>query len=671
MRGLIYLVVNLAVSSAFSGNGVNTTIIDVAKSKTIQDINRDAGSKGDDILLPPPANPARQRQRQRSAINDASHLWTSPIAYVLDKSLEMNARGVILKAITQFKLKTCIDFKPRTAENYYLSFVKLDGCFSYIGKTIENGQGISIGSFCDELSTVEHEILHALGFFHEQSRYDRNNFVTIQFDNVLEGRENNFEIIPKNQSTDNGVPYDFWSVMHYGKNAFTNGNGPTIVTKDPKFQDIIGQRYGISHKDNLELNRLYECNSRVVKNLFCDFSNGAMCEMTRCGTRSTGWTLVASVPSGPSTDHTSLSTGNNTTSNGQVGAHFMHASTVAAGLGDSAWLETPRMMPSGMCHVQCLQFYYFHSGNQSDQLNIWLREFKNEADLIGTNRFVKQITGRTSHWQIMHVPLNATKPYQVVFEVRKGNGISEGGFSIDDVNLSGTECPHFTMQLNNFERLQNESNFGHVIYSPQLYSRGGYSYRVGITLSKTYFGLYVQLLSGKNDANLEWPVPQRQVTFQMVDQQPDLRERMSKERSFTSGMATFGNGFLLWDNPRIVGTPFQDGDGQTRYEGPKIGIQNYADLEEMKYLSFLKGASAVFTFRIEDLTPLVNGSALPCPKVEQEPVPNPPIQRIGAPCSQISPITTPTPDNSIFSSAPGMMATPVFALLLALFCFML
>lgn len=73
------------------------------------------------------------------------------------------------------------------------------------------------------------------------------------------GRENNFKIVPKNISTDNGVSYDYWSVLHFGKNAFTNGNGSTVITRDPKFQDIIGQRYGMSPKDVLELNRLYDC----------------------------------------------------------------------------------------------------------------------------------------------------------------------------------------------------------------------------------------------------------------------------------------------------------------------------------------------------------------------------------------------------------------------------
>lgn len=254
-----------------------------------------------------------------------------------------------------------------------------------------------------------------------------------------------------------------------------------------------------------------------------------------------------------------------------VGADFMHASLESAELGESDWLETSVLMPSGTCNVQCLQFYYFHSGNNTDQLDIWLREFQSESDETGTTRLVKQITGhsqappfaqsalysrfiqysyvsaassggRTSHWQIAHVPLNATKPSQVVLGVRKGNGTSDGGFSIDDINLSGTECPHFTMQLNNFERLLKESDFGDSIHGPRLYSKGGYSYRFGILLYKTHFGMYVQLLSGKNDSNLEWPVPRRQVTFQMVDQQPDLRERMSKERSFTSDLSTFGNG---------------------------------------------------------------------------------------------------------------------------------
>ena len=48
-------------------------------------------------------------------------------------------------------------------------------------------QDISIGSGCESLGVAAHEILHALGFFHEQSRIDRDNYVTVNFENVQGG----------------------------------------------------------------------------------------------------------------------------------------------------------------------------------------------------------------------------------------------------------------------------------------------------------------------------------------------------------------------------------------------------------------------------------------------------------------------------------------------------
>lgn len=80
----------------------------------------------------------------------------------------------------------------------------------------------------------------------------------------FQGHEFNFETIGSENSTTHGVPYDYWSVMHYGKNAFSNGNGSTIITIDPKYQDIIGQQLGMSPTDAQELNLLYKC-SKCLK----------------------------------------------------------------------------------------------------------------------------------------------------------------------------------------------------------------------------------------------------------------------------------------------------------------------------------------------------------------------------------------------------------------------
>lgn len=78
------------------------------------------------------------------------------------------------------------------------------------------------------------------------------------------GFENNFEKVSEASSTTNGVPYDYMSVMHYGKNAFSNGNGSTIITKDPQFQDVIGQRLEMSPSDVRELNLLYKCSKCLL-----------------------------------------------------------------------------------------------------------------------------------------------------------------------------------------------------------------------------------------------------------------------------------------------------------------------------------------------------------------------------------------------------------------------
>ena len=144
-------------------------------------------------------------------------------------------------------------------------------------------------------------------------------------------------------------------------------------------------------------------------------------------------------------------------------------------------------------------------------------------------------------WKIRHVSLNATKSFQVVFEVRKGAGNSSGGFSIDDINLSETRCPDYTLQFDNFQRFFETSLPNTVIYSPRLYSTGGYAYTVGLLLQKPTFAVFVQLLSGVNDERLEWPCLRKQFTFKMLDQSSNIQQQMSKQGSFTSDLSKAQN----------------------------------------------------------------------------------------------------------------------------------
>lgn len=55
-------------------------------------------------------------------------------------------------------------------------------------------QELSIGSNCDILGTVEHEFLHALGFWHEQSRADRDDYVNIIWNQIQSGKSDKCEL---------------------------------------------------------------------------------------------------------------------------------------------------------------------------------------------------------------------------------------------------------------------------------------------------------------------------------------------------------------------------------------------------------------------------------------------------------------------------------------------
>ncbi len=130
------------------------------------------------------------------------------------------------------------------------------------------------------------------------------------------------------------------------------------------------------------------------------------------------------------------------------------------------------------------------------------------------------------------MPLNANKTFQVVFEARKGAGNSSGGFSLDDINISETECPH-TWQLRDSEKVLNKSG-PHSMYSPLFYSSEGYRFQASLSVYTDSFSISVRPVSGVYDGQLQWPCPWRQITLQMLDQNPHIQKQMSLEQSFTT-----------------------------------------------------------------------------------------------------------------------------------------
>jgi len=134
--------------------------------------------------------------------------------------------GVLEPAIAKLNLETSIRLIPRTSQADYIEFFKGTGCYSAVGK-VNGKQPISIGDNCDSLKTVLHEIMHALGFLHEHQRSDRDDYIQINYENILDGFEHAFE----KGETNNETPYDFTSVMHYPRDGFSSNYKDTITPK--------------------------------------------------------------------------------------------------------------------------------------------------------------------------------------------------------------------------------------------------------------------------------------------------------------------------------------------------------------------------------------------------------------------------------------------------------
>jgi hypothetical protein len=153
-------------------------------------------------------------------------------------------------AIDHWEARTPIRFVKRTDEADYVSFVEGGGCSSMVGR--QGGkQIITLGEGCG-LGPAIHEIGHALGLWHEQSRSDRDEFIEIIAENIIPGRQTQFSkhIL---DGTDLGE-YDFGSIMHYPENAFSVNGLPTIRVKGGQ---SIGQRKGLSNGDIAAVRMLY------------------------------------------------------------------------------------------------------------------------------------------------------------------------------------------------------------------------------------------------------------------------------------------------------------------------------------------------------------------------------------------------------------------------------
>ncbi|CAI9605019.1 unnamed protein product [Staurois parvus] len=535
----------------------------------------------------------------RNAIIGDNYRWPQTIPYYLEDNLEINAKGIILQAFERYRLKTCIDFKPWAGEKNYISVFKDSGCYSYIGNQHWGKQPLSIGSGCDTIEVVQHEFLHALGFYHEQSRSDRNDYVTIVWKNIQPGKGHNFEAYDDKTLSFLNVPYDYTSLMHYSKTSFQISNESTVIPKNPDYINIIGNQMDFGESDVLKLNKLYNCSSSLTFLDSCSFERDVICGMLQSTSDSSDWERISNISNGPNSDHTFLGKLSDT-------GYFMHFSTSTGNTGSNAILESRLFYPKRA--YQCLEFFYYHSGSESDQLQIWIKEYTTGKP-NGVLKLVDSVSGKPAdYWKVHFSSLNTTKKFRFVFQGVKGSGNSTGGISIDDINLSETQCVQNVWHIRNFSLDFTKE----IALSPPYYSNDGYAYQIALwsyaTLSSPYnLAAYLYLITGENDRTLQWPCPWRQATVEFMDQNPTIQQRTSNMKSITTDPKQFspGSNTLLWNNPAVVGSFSLFPNGTTYRKTGGYGQFLFKAEEWLYRRDFLKGGDAFILISMEGMPQII------------------------------------------------------------------
>ncbi|GAE66786.1 M12 family metallopeptidase [Chryseobacterium indologenes] len=176
------------------------------------------------------------------------------IYYTVASNMGSINANKITTAVNEYNSKTHTQWIPRTNQTNYVEFIfgsssGSDG-WAHIGyrggkQTVSLDQYISVGS-------VIHEMGHTVGLYHEHTRKDRDQYVTILWNNIQDGQAYNFDIY--SSGTDIG-PFNINSVMMYWPNSYSKNGQPTI--KRANNTSFTYNRTGFTTGDINTINTMY------------------------------------------------------------------------------------------------------------------------------------------------------------------------------------------------------------------------------------------------------------------------------------------------------------------------------------------------------------------------------------------------------------------------------
>uniref|UniRef100_A0A1D1YJP1 Metalloendopeptidase n=1 Tax=Anthurium amnicola TaxID=1678845 RepID=A0A1D1YJP1_9ARAE len=175
--------------------------------------------------------------------NKEKHWNNGEVHYVIDDNVPEALVLCVENAMHKISRISSVKFMKKTNEKDYIRIIDENGYWSYVGKK-GGEQKLSVTEgWPHPEGHIIHELMHALGFYHEHCRPDRDTYVIVE-----EGLENNFDY-RRCEGSDVILfgGYDLESIMNY----------PLQVKQNIIGANNIGQRQYLSEGDKRALNLLY------------------------------------------------------------------------------------------------------------------------------------------------------------------------------------------------------------------------------------------------------------------------------------------------------------------------------------------------------------------------------------------------------------------------------
>ncbi|XP_058818325.1 zinc metalloproteinase nas-14-like [Topomyia yanbarensis] len=199
--------------------------------------------------------------------------WPNAVVpYQIIGSFTASELANIQYTVQHYAALTCVRFVPRTTEEQYIRINNSDtGCWSYVGRSMSNDYNLVNlqNPGCMSTGTVAHEFMHALGFYHEFTRPDRDEYISVDTTALLPQYQTtsfynaNFAKLSYAQAELYGIPYYYGSVMHYSKWGGAASYSKPVMNNKTYWPGDFGNNTGLSASDVLAINYMY-CNSSTV-----------------------------------------------------------------------------------------------------------------------------------------------------------------------------------------------------------------------------------------------------------------------------------------------------------------------------------------------------------------------------------------------------------------------